>query len=296
MIKLKTGSMIASGVLLAGLLNPNPMPLWAAPAAYVVPESDMDLEEVSEEEAARAQAWFLRGEDLFRKGYLPEALDAYTKSLLLDPMQGAVYGHRADLYIRLGEDEHRQATDEVLTGKALEYYENAARDYAEAVALDPGDLQDHLGLAVTLTALDRFEEACWAFDTVLRAKPDNYAVYDARARLFIDSGDYEKALADLDKALDLNPRDRMNNYYRGILCAKQGDYPAAIGYFDQEPQMALTWLQKARVYERMGKNSEALDCYLEFRSRDKVGNSYTRAFTEERIRNIRVRDCVGTRS
>ncbi len=90
---------------------------------------------------------------------------------------------------------------------SLRRYELAKEDYEEFVRLAPESMEGRLGLAYTYIQLGRTSEAMDKINDIVEMFPDSSVVYVARAELEKELKQYDVALYDLDKALELNPRD-----------------------------------------------------------------------------------------
>ncbi|SDF28153.1 tetratricopeptide repeat protein [Sporolituus thermophilus] len=88
------------------------------------------------------------------------------------------------------------------------------------------------------------------------------AIYGSRAWHCLKNGLWEKALADFNSALALEPRNRLWLMGRGCSYAEAGQYPQAILDYSQVLQHnatdALAYYYRAGAYERMGALEEAL--------------------------------------
>jgi len=76
--------------------------------------------------------------------------------------------------------------------------------------------------------------------------PQDAGAYVNSGNSFFELGDYDRAIADYDKAIALNPQDADAYYNRGLAYYHKGDYDQAITDFNQaialDPQHALAYL------------------------------------------------------
>lgn len=84
-------------------------------------------------------------------------------------------------------------------------YERALAKYDEALAIDDNHIHALRGRARTLMQLQRFPESLAVFDAAVARAPDFGATYANRGILHDRMGDYEKAIADYEQALALDP-------------------------------------------------------------------------------------------
>ena len=73
-----------------------------------------------------------------------------------------------------------------------------------------------------------------------------YAVaYNNRGNVYRNLGQYQQAIADYDKAIELNPNDAVAHNNRGHAYADQGQYQQTIADFDKaielDPDVAPIW-------------------------------------------------------
>ena len=85
------------------------------------------------------------------------------------------------------------------------FYEEAEKEFSEALQKTPDHVMARLGLATTYMQMGRDTEALQEFTLVIELKPEVAAAYANRGILYDRSGQHEKALADYRKALELDP-------------------------------------------------------------------------------------------
>lgn len=119
----------------------------------------------------------------------PESLqqvEYYTGLLVQDPNNSLAYSRRASAYYRLGD------------------LERAIADYTRAFELDPsrpGSLSNRAGL---YGHTKQYKAALRDYETLLERFPD-YNIYQNRSLLFLEMQDYQRAMQDMDRAIELEP-------------------------------------------------------------------------------------------
>ena len=84
-------------------------------------------------------------------------------------------------------------------------YDEAFKEFTEALQKNPEHVMAHLGLATTYMQMGKDNEALQEFTLVIELKPELAAAFANRGILYDRSGQHEKALADYRKALELDP-------------------------------------------------------------------------------------------
>lgn len=74
---------------------------------------------------------------------------------------------------------------------------------------------------------------------------------------YFNNGEFESAIQQFDKAIDINPQTAEAYFYRGFVFARLDDFDQAIADYDQaillEPQYVEAYLNRARVYDDLGE-------------------------------------------
>lgn len=97
---------------------------------------------------------------------------------------------------------------------------------------------------------------------VISKYPTAALAYKNRAITYRESGDYERAMADLEQALSLDPNDAGALCNRGNLFYSKGGYERALVDLGRaislDPSMADAWNSRGAVRSRVGRYEEAL--------------------------------------
>ena len=84
-------------------------------------------------------------------------------------------------------------------------YEEAVKEFSEALQKNPDHAMARLGLAITYMQTGKDIEALQEFNLVIEIKPELAAAFANRGILYDRLGEHKKALADYRKALELDP-------------------------------------------------------------------------------------------
>jgi Mlc titration factor MtfA (ptsG expression regulator)/lipoprotein NlpI len=150
-----------------------------------------------------------------------QALADYSEALRLAPDDAATYCDRGIVYRELGRNEEALGDFNRAHGLGPDFaqplcerahlhedagdYAQALADFSAALAIDPKDDLSYAGRGRVLMALERYAEAQTNFDRALKLWPHSAPVLGLRACAHWELGDAEKALADCDQALTLEP-------------------------------------------------------------------------------------------
>jgi serine/threonine protein kinase/tetratricopeptide (TPR) repeat protein len=201
-----------------------------------------------------------------------QAIIKYSLALSVMPINPVAYLRRGHAYYQLRQ--WRQAAD----------------DLGLALTLDPGnhDVQAWSELASACHGSLRLKEAVAAYSRVIQLEPDNVNAYNGRGVAYYNLGLWDKALADLDKALKLQadspfvnnnlawqlatcPQARLRDRVRAVDLAKQ-----AVAL---QPKERTCWTTLGVAQYRAGDWSAARDALrksLELRQGKENGFWYGR--------------------
>lgn len=98
-----------------------------------------------------------------------------------------------------------------------------------------------------------------------RAKDKKYLSYCNRSLVYRDRKDYDRALADIDKAIELNSRFAAAYIYRSEILRMKGDYDSASlnsgRAVELEPANAYSYVARGNVHLEKGENDLAIQDY-----------------------------------
>jgi protein O-GlcNAc transferase len=158
-----------------------------------------------------------------RKGFVLQAVEAYSAALVLDPGLTGVRCSLGDLWLAQGEAGRAPATEcytaalgtDPRCAPAWHGLGNCARRagddqralacYAEAARLTPGMAEAHAAAGALLRDLGRKAEAEAEFACAARLRPNCALTMGNLAGAYYDRGNYNEAIAAYRRALSLNP-------------------------------------------------------------------------------------------
>jgi len=90
-----------------------------------------------------------------------------------------------------------------------------------------------------------FDRAFADFNAMVELNPGNISVYAYRAYAYFQLGDFDRAIADFGRTIELNPRSRYAWISRGTSYAKKGDYDHAISDYTEAMKLGHQDQQKS---------------------------------------------------
>jgi tetratricopeptide (TPR) repeat protein len=187
---------------------------------------------------------------LYRRGRYAEAEAAFKKLIALDPDSAEARADLAETYL-----------------VGLKKPKAAEEAYRAAIARDANYLRAHLGLAGALAAQRRIDDAVAVYRQAEALAPTDPTPPHSLARLYASQAKFDLALAELDKAIKIDPKFLPAHLERGDLLLAKNDIDGAIAAYRAG---ATAVKEPAVLYFRMGvafqgaqRWSDAEKAYLE---------------------------------
>ena len=217
---------------------------------------------------------YLKGRFFFNKyteSGLRRGLDFFQQALMQDPVFARAFAGISDCWADLGDDwvsptdayprakeaatralDHDPNLADAMTslGKVLCWYEwdfaAAVRQLERAVSVNPSYAEAHYVLGTTLPAIGRLEEAIAEMRKAIILDPLSAQFSRWLGRFLLYSGDYAGAIAQNFKTLELDA-----GYFQAYLDIGAGHL--ALG----DPEQALTWWRKGQVLDSSVRSYDA---------------------------------------
>ncbi len=132
------------------------------------------------------------------QGKYPEAIAEYRKAIGKNPKA-------LDLHYRLGRALLQQSHDPAVLAEAR-------KEFAAELALNPADAVAEYQVGQVLTAEQKKSEAAAHFERAAELRPDFAEALIAVAKLRADAKQYAAAIALLERAIKLQPRNETAHY------------------------------------------------------------------------------------
>ena len=134
----------------------------------------------------RAFAYIVRAEVYVGLGENEKALADFTSAIKETPDDADVYEKRANLYYYMDK------------------YDLADKDYQKIISIDPGSVMGYMGIGRNANAKKRYNEAIEQFNYATRLASEYSSGYSFRAESHLGLQQYDKAIDDIIKALDID--------------------------------------------------------------------------------------------
>jgi tetratricopeptide (TPR) repeat protein len=162
---------------------------------------------------------FLKGLGLFRMGNFKDAIADLDEVIYRDRLHVAAHHLRADCYREMFE------------------WRKAAEGYSRVIILEPENALAYFRRASESD--DSLERKIADLSEAISAKGDFREAYEARGRCYIDSRQFEQALADFSKALELYPAYCDALCWRALAHYELGRYQEALSDCDHYAAIGL---------------------------------------------------------
>jgi TolB-like protein/tetratricopeptide (TPR) repeat protein len=135
--------------------------------------------------------------------------------------------------------------------------EAAQKSLETALRLQPDLAEVQLAQAFyQYWVLDDYEGACPSFERLLAKLPNDTDIPQTLVLITLTQGRWGESRAYVEKAIELNPRERWLRLQAAYVCATTRDFIAAVRYYDEAlrvwPDEAFLIAGKASVYQSLG--------------------------------------------
>ncbi|NEQ39274.1 MAG: tetratricopeptide repeat protein [Okeania sp. SIO3I5] len=207
-----------------------------------------------------------RGNKLYSQRDYEAAIADFNKAIELKPDDASYYEDRGDAYFEIGEKQ------------------KGIKDYDKAISLDPESAYKYYNWrGVKLYRLEDYEAAIADYNKAIELKPDRALYYKNRGNAYFEIGAKQKGIKNYDKAISLDSESAHKYYnWRGNKLYSQRDYEAAIADYNKaielKPDRALYYENRGDAYFKIGEKQKGIKDYdkaisLDPDSADKYYNS-----------------------
>jgi tetratricopeptide (TPR) repeat protein len=199
-----------------------------------------------------SMAQAIRGWALGFQGDFLGAEGALNKAIEIDNSNAVAYGYLAEIYsleIQNGKDQ-------------LGTLDKAKQASYDAQRLGPNLMETHRGRGMVLEVTSNYEEAAREFAAAIAVDPNIADLHLALGRNYDALQQYVKAVEEYNRANALNPSDPLPSTYIARTYEKTGDFPKAIQYAQQaikvSPLDPFLYGNLGIMYSRNKQYSEAI--------------------------------------
>lgn len=131
--------------------------------------------------------------------------------------------------------------------------DQARRAYQQALAIDPSHLQAHLALARLYMSTGQHERAMAAYDKALKAHPKEAGLWFELGMCHARQKQWEPALRGLHEAVKLDPENPQYNNHYGFCLARAGRFDESLAAFRQTGSEAEAHYKLAQMLNHLGQ-------------------------------------------
>jgi len=207
------------------------------------------LERVVAADPKVIDAWFMLGNEYYRRRQFARAIEQFKRALDLKPDYDLVVINMANAYRAMGRDQ------EAMVG------------YRRFMELDPKNAQIRYEAAQILIDSGNLDEARQQLTEALRLEPKLAAARNALGVLALRGGDLAGAEREIRAAIEEKADVRLAHFNLALLAEQQGDVSRAISEYKKEielhPNSYKAAFNLGRLYESAGDRSNQIAQFKE---------------------------------
>ena len=243
-------------------------------------EAERYFREAIKLDSCYADAWNNLGSLFYWQRKFTEALDSYDRALQCRPGYWEAYLNRANAAYEV--QEYYRALDDLshveqvkpdtvalhivrgLIYTKLRKFDDAMKSFRRARALDPENSEIQVNLGTLYYYKKQYDSANQIFDAMVEVSAEGARddVFNAKAMIAADQGNYREAKEWVETALERKPDDAYFLNNRGYILLMMGDLEAGRADIDNsivmDPYNGWAYRNKGIYYLLSGKPAEAL--------------------------------------
>lgn len=226
----------------------------------------------------KAEEFYERGVQQHALGNYKEAVEEFSRAILLNDNSAQAYAKRGSANFNLGNNKQARLdwTEAVKRGAndtRIHFIHSLYANYIERnfqvaleeanqdVVINPYAPDAYMNRGNVKRRLGYYEDAISDYDRAIKINPLYAAAYFNRADTKDALLDYSGAIADYDTAIEINSQDASSYLNRGTIKEGLQDYHGAIADYDQaialNPQYALAYNNRGEIFDELGNYQKA---------------------------------------
>lgn len=170
-----------------------------------------------------------RGWALNTVGEYYQALKVYDKAADIDPRNPYIYVNRGMSYNSIGD------------------YQRALLDEDQAITLDANNAWAYIGRARSYLGIGNFNQALADLNKASQLEPGNSFIYSTRVWAHNALGNHRQAREDLDRSLSLAPNNSWMNWNAAVFYALTGEKEKALAALEKAIRLNSTLKRNAKT-------------------------------------------------
>jgi len=197
------------------------------------------------------------------KGEHQQAILYYSRAIFLKENYALAYYNRGCIY------------------KILREYDKAIGDFSKAIEYNPDEAEAYNNRGAMYAVGRQIDSAIADFTKAIELKPNEARYYINRASSYSDKSEYDKGIEDCTRAIELDPNRYEDAYSnRGRIYSSKGkfdlnEYFHALADFDKALEIDLNssgaWLGKGNAHAELGQIDEAIKAFEKYLEKPSPG-------------------------
>lgn len=226
-----------------------------------------------------------KGDEWADQGKYDKAVAEYSEAIRLDPDSARAFNNRGFARYKLGE--HAEAVEDfgealrlrpkyvqALNNRgnahlALRRFDAAVTDFTAALEVNPLEAAALLGRGSAYRSLNQYRKAAADYSALIEQVENNRStkgllfLLNERAGLEMATGDYDAAVADLDRAIRLDPAYKYSHANRGKCWCEKGEYDRAVADLTEairlDPKYTWALIELGRTWMKRQQYDRAVE-------------------------------------
>ena len=155
-----------------------------------------------------------------------------------------------------------------LTVRQRETWKSSETLWVNVLKYYPDNSDAYLNLGQHFRQLKNSDKALEFYDKAIRIEPTNRLALNNRANIFFDRGEFQKAISDYNVCLDLDSMQLEATANRGIAFSRTGNWNSALSdlnkVLEMNPEYVTALSNRAYVFFQTGQFRNAIDDYSNY--------------------------------